>query len=141
MPPAPPGGGSAPPAWSGGPVAHRGRLLKANLRRANAAYLAALRAGAVDPIVVIAEADDPKTGRLSADLLRDGGIFPWRAPAPPGRPIVLPAERARARTALCALSVAAVEAVEARRTDGYLAVVAGAGGLTFTLVSLPRNEA
>jgi hypothetical protein len=131
-----------PTAWSGGPAAHRGRLLKANLRRANAAYRAALRAGAEDPIVVIAEVDDPKTGRFSADLLRNGAFFPACASEkPPGRPVVvLPAERPRARTALCAFSAAAVEAVEARRTDGYLAVVAGAGDLTFTLVSLPRNE-
>jgi hypothetical protein len=138
MPPAPPGAGPGPPAGAD-PVAYRGRLLKAHLRAANAAYRAALAAGAVDPVVVIAELADPRTARFPDALRRDPGFpRPAAASAATGRGvIVFAAERARTRAALQDLTTAADDALEAWQPGTYLAVAAGAGGLTFSLVSLP----
>src|SRR5205807_2529773 len=104
VPPAPPGAPGMPPS-PGGPQAYRESLLKAHLRAANAAYRQAVAAGAVDPVVVVGEVTDPKTGAFTRALLADPGL-----PAPPGagagttQTLVFPAERAKARAALRALS-------------------------------------
>lgn len=139
VPPAPPGAPPGPPAGAD-PVAYRGRLLKAHLRRASWAYRAALAAGLADPVVVIAERADPRTSQFPAALLEEpvGSHSPVSAASAPI--LVFAVERARALVALHAITTRADDALDAWRPGTYLAVVAGAGGLTFSLVSLPPRR-
>ncbi len=138
-PPAPPGNGDMLPGGARDPVAFRKRLLKAHLRSAHAAYRKALAGGARDPVVLIADVNDGRTACLPSTLLDQlAGPPPAVLRSGDGAAVlVLPAERALARAAVRALAPAAVDALDAHRTDSYLVIVAGAGGLTFSLAVVP----